>query len=378
MEFASRYLRSSVQIDLCALERNLKRIKDFLINEKKYIAFVAADAFGVGLSAAVARLMESGVDAFAVTNLSEALQVRQVGLGWQIIVMTSSILGEENLYFENNITANLATLEEAKRFEEIGKTLNKRLSVNMRLPLLKPSIPDRNEAKKLFGFLINEAKFLDLNSLCAVGTGSGTKEKNLELDLEFLEEISIACQEKSIEMSLHHSDIFEYKNLPKNMTSSIRIGLVLFGVCPENNSILNAFKPEQVISFKTAISQIKELPKGYNIGYNNSYQLKKDAKVALISAGYADGLSRKIQDKYKVLLRGKYVSIMGIVSMDQACIDVSDIEEVKEGDEVVLIGKSGKEEIRIEDYCDSMAIVAGQALSSITKRVPRYYKTLEY
>ncbi len=378
MEFASRYLRSSVQIDLCALERNLKRIKDFLDKEKKYIAFVPADAFGVGLSAAVARLMESGVDAFSVTNLNEALEVRKVGLGWQIIVMTSSVLGEESLYFENNITANLATLEEAKRFEGIAKSLNKRLSVSMRLPLAKPSIPDNPEAKKLLNFLLNEAKHLDFNSLCAIGNGSGTREKNLELDLEFLKLAAKKCEEKSLSITLHHSDIFEYENLPKNVDSSIRIGLVLFGVCPENNSILKEFKPEQVISFKTATSQIKNLPKGYNIGYNNSYKLKKDTKVALISAGYADGLSRKIKEQYKVLVRGVYVPIIGIVSMDQACIDVSELKVVHEGDEVVLIGKSGKEEIRIEDYCDSMDIVAGQALSSITKRVPRYYKTLTY
>ena len=123
MEFASTHLRCSVQIDLCALERNLKNVRRFLPRERGYIAFVPADAFGIGISAAVARLMESGADAFAVTNLAEAMQVRSVGLGWQIIVMSPSIVGEESFYFENDITPVLATLEEVERFEKAGEKL---------------------------------------------------------------------------------------------------------------------------------------------------------------------------------------------------------------------------------------------------------------
>ena len=91
MEFPRTQLRASIEIDLYALERNLGRIKNFLPSSRSYIALVAADAFGIGLEAAVARLMISGADAFAVTNLSEAVRVRKVGAGWPVIVLSASI-----------------------------------------------------------------------------------------------------------------------------------------------------------------------------------------------------------------------------------------------------------------------------------------------
>ncbi len=375
MEFASTHLRCSVQIDLCALERNLKNVRRFLPRERGYIAFVPADAFGIGISAAVARLMESGADAFAVTNLAEAMQVRSVGLGWQIIVMSPSIVGEESFYFENDITPVLATFEEVERFEKAGEKLGKTLAVHMRLPLEKPLIPDNAEARKMLNALLS-AKFLKFEAFCASGTGSGAKEHDIEVDAGFLKDAAEILKYKKI--YIHHGDIFDYSRVPENFLTAIRIGLILFGVAPEENSILREFKPEQIMYFRTAISQIKWLPKGASVGYGNTYTLQKDTRIALISAGYGDGMTRNAGGRTKVLVRGKFLPIIGRVSMDQACLDTTGLDDIKEGDEVILIGKSGENEIKIEDYCQSMSIVAAQALCSITKRVPRYYKTLTY
>lgn len=93
-----------MRIDLCALERNLGKLKYFMPKSRGYIALVSADAFGYGVEAAAVRLMLSGADAFAVTNVSEGIRVREVGSGWKIVVMSSSLPNEEDEYFENSLT----------------------------------------------------------------------------------------------------------------------------------------------------------------------------------------------------------------------------------------------------------------------------------
>lgn len=121
MEGSSTHLRCSVRIDLCALERNLGKLKFFLPKSRGYIALVSADAFGYGMEAAVVRLMLSGADGFAVTNIREAIGVREVGSGWKVIVLSSSLPGEEYLYFENNITPVIVSAEEIDRFEKFAE-----------------------------------------------------------------------------------------------------------------------------------------------------------------------------------------------------------------------------------------------------------------
>jgi len=373
MEFASAHLRCSVQIDLCAIERNLKRVRNFLPKEKSYIASVPADAFGIGISAAVAYLMQSGADAFAVSNLNEALQVREIGFGWPIIVMCASIPGEEIYYFENFITPVISSLEEVERFEAMGEKLSKTLSVQMRLPSSVDNVPSVQDAKKILEKLA-KSSYLKLDALCAIGTGSGSAQETNNCDLEFLNYASGFFKEGK--MILCHDDLFDLKCLPKNFDSALRLGLVLFGIQPEKNSILTGFVPEQVLSFKSAISQIKTLQKGANIGYGKTYTLPYDTRIALISAGYGDGMTRNISPDTCVLVRGNKLKIIGRVSMDQACIDTTPLKEISIDDEVILIGRSANEIITIEDYCKNMGISPAQALCSITRRVIRYYKKL--
>lgn len=374
MEFPRTQLRASIEIDLYALERNLGRIKNFLPSSRSYIALVAADAFGIGLEAAVARLMISGADAFAVTNLSEAVRVRKVGAGWPVIVLSASIPQEEEQFILNDITPTISSLEEAKRFEVAAKKFEKTASVHLKLPSQNReiSIPDKDEAKRILDFLLN-SRNLNLEALCVAGTGTGAPEEMEIPDAEFLKycaEKTAACGKK---IYVHHSDVFEPKILPSCFQTSLRAGLVLFGIRPEKNSILRDFNPEQVLSFKSAIAHIKELPKDAYVGYSHTYKLKKDSKIALVAAGYGDGLARSLGSRANVIVRDTLLPIIGIVSMDQAAIDASALPDIRLSDEIVIIGSTRSQTITIEDYCKTINITPAEALTAITQRVVRFY-----
>lgn len=164
--------------------------------------------------------------------------------------------------------------------------------------------------------------------------------------------------------------------MPPVFGRALRAGLVLFGIKPSEKSMLRGFEPERALTFKTSVSLVKDLPAGATVGYGKTFTLRRDSKIALLSVGYGDGVPREGGGRMSVLLRGGRAPVIGRVSMDQAAIDVTDIEGVSEGDEAIIVGACGKDEISIEEYCKGLSISPAQALTSITKRVARFYKTL--
>ena len=151
---------------------------------------------------------------------------------------------------------------------------------------------------------------------------------------------------------------------------------MLFGIRPSEKSILRGFEPERVLVFRTSVSLVKDLPKGATVGYGRTFRLERDSKIALLSVGYGDGVPREGGGRMSVLIRGARVPVIGRVSMDQAAVDASALADVREGDEAVIVGPCGNDEISIEEYCGRLGITPAQALTSITKRVARFYKTL--
>ena len=375
MEGSSTHLRCSVRIDLCALERNFGKLRSFLPRDKRCMALLSADAFGYGVEAACVRLMLSGADAFAVTNAEEGAQVREVGSGWPIVVLSSSLPGEEETYFEHSLTPVLASVEEAERFELCAKRLGKNISVHLRLPIVGDAVPSAEDAKKILDRVLKN-NLLKLEALCLPGTGTGAPNEGTRADAQFLKYAWDKLSENKRRAYIHHSDVCDMSAIPECFETALRAGLVLFGMRPSKGSMLEGFQPEKALTFRSSVSQIKHLPKGATIGYSRKYTLQRDSKVALISAGYGDGLARSAGSGAKVIIRGKTAPIIGIVSMDQASVDVSDLGEVEVGDEAVIVGEMGSESISIEDYCKALGITPAQALTAITKRVARFYKTL--
>ncbi|MBO6102100.1 MAG: alanine racemase [Opitutales bacterium] len=375
MEFSRTQLRCSVQIDLYALERNLGKIRHYMPGEKSYIALVSADAFGIGMEAAAARLMLSGADAFAVTNLSEAARVRKVGQGWPVIVLSASVPGEETFFIERDITAVLASLEEVERFEAAAEKLGKKAVVHMKLPSANPnlSIPDVAQARAMLAAIMG-SQWLTLEAFCVAGTGTGAPEESDIPDPGFLRHAAGTLINLGQKAYIHHSDMFDASILPEGFQTSLRAGLVLFGIAPEKNSVLETFKPEQVITFRSAVSHIKRLPKGAYVGYAKTYRLERDSKIALLSVGYGDGLARSASSNANVIIRDTLVPIIGRVSMDQVAVDVTNLARVELSDEAIIIGSSQTHSISIEEYCGRLGISPAEALTSFTQRVVRIYR----
>jgi alanine racemase len=157
--------------------------------------------------------------------------------------------------------------------------------------------------------------------------------------------------------------------------NAVRVGLLQFGVPPYPKSLLGAVQTEPVLSFHTRISIVKQLPSGTSVGYGRTRVLSRPTTTAVIAAGYGDGIPRAASNRGFVLIRGKRCPVLGRVSMDQTVVDVTDVPGVEHGDAVVLIGKQGDEAIDSVEFSEWGDTIAWETLCSISKRVPRLYRT---
>jgi alanine racemase len=155
----------------------------------------------------------------------------------------------------------------------------------------------------------------------------------------------------------------------------VRVGLLQFGVLPHPNSLLAQVHTEPVFSFHTRVGIVKDLPQGTGVSYGRTHTLTRDSRVAVLTAGYGDGLPRAASNRAQVLVRGRRCPVLGRVTMDQTVVDVTDVPGVERGDEAVLVGRQQAAEISLAEFSRWADTIPWETLCSVTKRVPRIYKT---
>jgi alanine racemase len=157
--------------------------------------------------------------------------------------------------------------------------------------------------------------------------------------------------------------------------NAVRVGLLQFGILPHPHSMLARVHAEPVFSFHTRVGLVKTLPAGTGVSYGRTARLPRDSRVAVLTAGYGDGIARSSSGRAQVLIGGRRCPALGRVTMDQTIVDITDVPgEVSCGDAVVLVGRQGSAEISIQEFSDWADTIAWETLCSVTKRVPRHYR----
>ena len=370
-------LRCWAEIDLAALERNLKLIRASLPPHIKYVAVVKADAYGHGLHQTVARLMHAGADLFAVANVTEATAIREIGPGWPVLVL-SPLLPEEDKYLvEHDLTATVSTAEEVERFDAVGRAADHVVAVHLKIDTGMGRLGVWHEEVEPLYARIRQARHVRLD-------GAFTHFSSADEDPAFTDEqrrrflaALRRCPGIELDRLLIHADNSAgletaHGEQPFN---AVRVGLLQFGILPHPNSMLARVHAEPVFSFHTRVGIVKRLPAGTDISYGRTCTLRRDTTVAVLCAGYADGIARACSNRAQVLIRGQRCPVLGRVTMDQTIVDATDVPGVQCGDEAVLVGRQGEAEISITEFSTWSESIPWETLCSVTKRVPRTYRT---
>ena len=378
MSTASRLpLRCWAEIDLAVLERNLRLIRASLPAHMRYVAVVKADAYGHGLHQTAARLMHAGADLFAVANLAEAAALRELGPGWPILLLSALLPDEDRHVLDYDVAVTISSSEEVDRLDAVARAANRELAVHLKIDTGMGRLGVWHEHAPALYQKIVAATHL---RLAGVFTHFSSPDDDPVFTAEqrrrFLAALQ-ACPGIDLSSLLIHADNSAGLETIEvaGPFNAVRVGLLQFGILPHNGSLLSHVNAEPVFSFRTRVGLVKQLPAGSTVSYGRTHTLRRDTTVAVLTAGYGDGMPRAASNRGQVLIRGCRCPILGRVTMDQTIVDVTEVPGVVAGDEVVLVGRQKDAQIDISEFSRLADTIPWETLCSVTKRVPRLYRT---
>ena len=340
----------------------------------RYLAVVKADAYGHGMPQMVRRLMQSGVDYFAVANVAEAADIRHMGAGWPILILSPLLPEEDQLLVDHDLTATVSTLEECERLNELGIDHKTEVKVHLKIDTGMGRIGIwHSQAPRLFE-RIREMPGLRLEGIYTHFSSADSDPDFTQIQrARFLAALD-AYVPLPDDLLIHADNSAGIDSLSaESPFNAVRIGLLQFGVTPYPDSALGRVNVEPVLSFQTRISLVKDLPAGTDISYGRTHQLARDSRIAILTAGYGDGVPLELSNSGYVLIHGQACPILGRVTMDQTIVDVTECIKAQIGDCVVLIGKNQDKEISTSEFSQKANTIPWETLCSVTKRVTRVY-----
>ena len=371
--------RVVVEIDLQALVRNYRKIAAH-VKPMDVLCVLKANAYGLGVAAYAKALVEAGCTQFGVAEPYEALELLKVlkGRAGVEVQMLSSVLPDEiPEMVKAGVILPMTDLAEAKLVSAAAVKAKRTAKVHFKLDtgmgrlgiLAKDALVTIRAVKALPG-LDCEGIF----SHCPMAYEP--KDPFTAKQIKLFTSIVAACAKEGIRFKKVHmaaSDaINNFPETAKAPFTQVRTGINLHGSFDPYGR--KALKVEPVLTLKTRVAQVRELPAGTTLGYGRTWCLNAPAKVATISAGYADGLPLALTNRGFVFIGGRRCKIVGRISMDYTTVDVTDVPGVKAGDEVICFGKCGRDAITPDDWAALKGTHAYDIICSLGTRVQRQIK----
>jgi len=364
------------EIDLDSLAHNIKEVRRITNKEAIVTAVVKANAYGHGSIEAAKVFLENGANRLAVATLSEAVELRRADIDTPILILGYTPDSQHKIAVENDIIEAIYTLESAEKLSQVAGNLNKKAKVHIKVdsgmgrigfPPVDSSIDKIEKISKLPNLEI-EGIFTHFAKADEVDKAyTGKQFKNYKWVIERLEDKNIQIPIKHVSNSAATIDLPEY-NL--NM---VRGGIMIYGLYPSDEVDKEKVSLKPAMTLKAKISHLKEVPEGTGISYGQIFVTKRKSKIATIPIGYADGFTRLLTSKAEVAIKGKRAPIVGKICMDQCMIDVTDIEDVKVGDEVVLFGDGSNGVPHIDEVAEKLGTINYEIVCMVGRRVPRVY-----
>ncbi len=369
--------RTWAEIDLDALASNMKNIRKKTEKQAKIMAVVKADAYGHGVLEVSKTVLENGADSLAVACLSEALQLRREGFDVPILILGATSEDEAEQIVANDISATVFSYESAKVLSNEGEKQGKSAKIHLKT----------DTGMSRIGFVIGENEDTAVSEIKKIANlpyieiegifshFSTSDEANRDYTKRQLGIFTAFCDrldKEGVKIPIRHiansAAIIAY---PEAHLDMVRAGIVLYGLYPSAEMDRSALSLKPVMSLKSRIVMVKEKCAGWGVSYGKEYLTDKKTKIATLPIGYADGYTRNIAKEGKVELSdGTLAKIIGRICMDQCMIDVTNVNNISAGDEVILFGADKITADNIAEWADSINY---EIVCLVSKRIPRIY-----
>jgi len=363
-------MNTYAEISLEAIKHNVGEIRKLLSDRTQFMAVVKANAYGHGSPAVSRAAIEAGADYLAVANLKEALELRDAGLTHPILILTESPTSVMDEILQYQLTQTVYSYSEAKALsdEALKRKKNARVHVKVDTGMGRVGVSP-SEAPALI------TKISSLPNLVIEGLfthfAKAEEHEDAYTREQFAKFKQLLPRFENIPLK-HAANSAGTLFHPETHLDMVRVGLMMYGLFPLNGGSrpIN-LKPS--LSFKSRVVYVKRVPAGTPLSYGGIYSTKKETTVVTLPVGYADGFSRRLSSRGKVLINGKRYPVVGRVTMDMILVEVGE-DRVQMGDEAVIIGSQGIESITADEMAALDDTISYEIICGIGKRVPRIYK----
>ncbi|MDO4766250.1 MAG: alanine racemase [Eubacteriales bacterium] len=376
------FKRVTARVNLDAIIHNYQAIRQYLPENTKIMGIIKADAYGHGALPIARQLVDLNIDSFGVATIQEGISLRKNGISNPILIL--GYTGAEDFadLVQYDLMQTVYERETAIQLNEIAKLANKQAKIHLKIDTGMGRLGFFTDSFSLQA--IKELATLSHLQIDGIFTHfSKADEENPEYTNVQIEEFCNFVDTLKAEgiaiPHVHASNSAGILHHPRAHFNLVRAGIILYGSYPSEFLAKSSLPLKPALSIRAKVIFLKSMPAGKSISYGGQYQTQKETKIATISIGYADGYSRLLSNKGRVLIRGQFANVIGRVCMDQMMVDVSHIPNVTIGDEVVLFGEQGGQHISIEEVAALSQTINYEVMCLIGKRVPReYYKGDNY
>ncbi len=379
MEFENR---AWAEIDLSAIEQNIRAIRKYVAPPTKILGVVKADGYGHGYLETARTLLENGADALAVACLDEAIQLRKSGICHTILILGHNRASEAETLVANDITCTCFDFSLAEALSVAATKLGQTAKIHIKIDTGMGRIGYRycNDTDENSASVAEILKIAALPNLKIDGifthfsVADDTDDEYTLLQFERFLKICSELENSGLHIPLRHCcNSAALIRFPQMHLDMVRPGIILYGHKPSEYVDISPLGLKPSMTFKARITGIKTLQSGESVSYGRKFIADKPTKIATVSVGYADGYSRILSGKIQAILGGNLCNNVGNICMDQCMFDVTNVNTIAIGDEVILFGEGDNIELPVESLAEKMGTINYEILCMIGKRIPRIY-----
>jgi len=374
--------RTWAEISLNAIEHNYNVIRNKVADDTKVCCVIKADGYGHGAVELSQVYEKLGADFFAVSNIDEGIEIRKSGSKLPIVILGYTPISEAENLAEYDISQAVFSLEYAKELSEkcveedcickmhikVDSGMSRIGFMCQEFPRDEYSIEEICEACCLPNL---EVEGLFTHFCVSDEDAEGREFTNKQYE-NFIH-VRDSLKKRGVDISVVHcSNSGAIEDYPETCCDMVRAGIILYGLAP-SSKLADRLDLVPAMTLKTVVAFVKEVQKGATISYGRTFTADRKMKIATVPIGYADGFIRQNAKDGYMMVNGKKAKIVGRICMDQTMLDVTDIEDVKTGDEVVVFGTGENGEPTADSLAENTGTINYETVCLVGKRVPRIY-----
>ncbi len=379
-----------IELDKPALRENLKFINDYIGEDTKFCSVIKGNAYGHNIEQFVPLAEECGVNYFAAFSADEAKAAHEAMQNPETDLMIMGMIANEHLEWaiENDISFFIFELDRLHAAVKAAKKLGKPARIHLLLETGMNRLGlDNSLLDEAVDVIKDHREELFIEGICThyAGAESISNYERIKTQIANFEQYRSYLNKQGIEAKYNHTACSAAMlNYPETTMDLVRVGIAYYGYWPNRETYMQFIKNhpdlgvedndplKRVMSWKSSVMSTKKVKKGAYIGYGTAYQTTRDQTIATVPIGYAHGFGRNLTNTGIVLIKGRRAPVAGLVNMNVLTVDITDIPDVYKGDEVVLIGSQGDEEMTVSSFGGMANRLNYEVLVRIPDDLPRF------